>query len=391
MVKTIEHKQQPEVPEYKAVNAISGLTKIIILITLILSLIAVGISYLLYQQVRHNQTELSQLNDPLSGKITGKISSISDRLNLLTNEQKAFQAQLMTEQENFQSRARQQRTETEAMSRKLEISNQQLLQSMQVLFKHKGREHISWVLAEAEYLLLIANHSLQLQADIKTAVTALQLADERLLDTGDPGVIEIRSQIHEEIEQLKAVQHKDLVPLVGKLTASINRVNQLPVNFTQFEAGEKAEKITEKPLSNDVGNLQRAGQELLKELQSLVILRQTNKPAQPMITPKEQFFLQQNLQLKLEMARYALLADKPQLYAESLQAAIDWLETYFDQHASEVSLMTEGLRSLLETDITPIVLPHISHSISLLRAYEKELSNSPQPVAEKNVLQDEVK
>ena len=389
MAKTIEPRFEPadNPGEVKA----SGISKMFMTLAVLLSLAAAGISVMVYQQLKQTRFELSQLNGLGSDNVSARISSVNEQMEQLSAAQQTFQAQLMTEQENFHSRARQQRAETEAMTRKLEISNQQLLQSMDVLFRQKGREHFGWILAEVEYLLLIANHSLQLQGDVNTAITALQQADDRLLNSGDPGSIEIRMQINEEIEQLKALEQTDIVQLAAKLSGSIKMIKQLPVHYTQMNAEEKAAQIAADKATHDAGNFAQAGKDFLKELQKLVILRQTNKPAQPMITPREQFFLQQNLQLKLETARYALLSGKQGLYSNSLEEAIHWLETYYDIHVNRVALMIEGLKSLQEATIAAPSLPNISHSINLLRAYQKEIGQNSSAATNAAVSEDEVK
>lgn len=394
MARTIEHRQEPA--DKTPVKAESVITKTFIVIAIVLSLVAAGVSLLLYQQLRHTRSELAQLDILSNGKVKGEITSLTGQMAQITAQQKAFQTQLMIEQENFHSSARQRRAETEAMSKKLEISNQQLLQSMEVLFKQKGRENIGWVLSEVEYLLLVANHSLQLQGDVKTAITALQLADDRLLNSGDPGTIDIRTQINEEIEQLKAVEQTDIVQLAGKLSGNIKMIKQLPVKYTPIVTEEKIEQIVESSTEHNAGNFEQASKDFLIELKKLVVLRQRNKPAQPMITPKEEFFLQQNLQLKLETARYALFLSKPvsgkqALYSNSLQEAINWLETYYDTSVSQVSLMLAGLRRLLAINIATPVPANISHSINLLRIYQKEIGQQPPSVTNDATLKDGVK
>jgi uroporphyrin-3 C-methyltransferase len=391
MARTIEHIQEPA--DKASSEAVSWITKNFFVIAIVLALVAAGISFLLFQQLQQARSEMSKFNDMSSADLPGKITRLNEQMVSMATEQKAFQAQLMTEQENFHSTARKRRAETEAMSRKLEISNQQLLQSMDVLFKQKGREHIGWVLSEVEYLLLIANHSLQLQGNVKMASIALQLADERLLDSGDPGAIDIRTQINEEIEQLKALDQIDIVQLAAKLSGSIKMINQLPVNYTQSGSKEKVDQLAENKTVAvaEAGKVEQASKEFLEELKKLIILRQRNKPAQPMITPKEQFFLKQNLQLKLETARYALLSGKQELYTDSIRDAIDWLETYYDSEVRQVSFMIAELKSLLKKNIITPVLPNISHSINLLRAYQIEIGKKPQPVTNDTALKDEVK
>ena len=51
------------------------------------------------------------------------------------------------------------------------------------------------MVAETEYLLRIAGHRLNLARDTRAALAAMELADQRLRDTLDPGWAGVREQI----------------------------------------------------------------------------------------------------------------------------------------------------------------------------------------------------
>ncbi|MCU7819012.1 MAG: uroporphyrinogen-III C-methyltransferase [gamma proteobacterium symbiont of Lucinoma myriamae] len=331
-----------------------------------------GAAFLLFQSLEKTRTDfaskldktradLSNVSIKVNGDITGQLTTITDKMGRITADQQQFQHQVSGQQQT-----------TEALSKKMEISNQQMLQSIEVLFKQKGRERIGWVLAEVEYLLLIANHSLQLQHDAPTAITALEAADSRLLDTGDPGTIESRTQIRDEIQQLKVLQQPDVVGMAARLASVIKMMPLLPIKYAQVNTKKKIADLIDKKASHDTADLEQAGKDFLHELRGLVVFRKLQETPKALMTPEQQFFLQQNLQLKLETARRSLLLGQQTLFLESLNEAVQWLQEFFDLENSHVKQIIEELQNLQKMTINS-TMPDISTSIKVLRSYQKEL------------------
>lgn len=355
----------------------SGTATAFIFLAIVFSLAAAGITFLLSQKLEQTRAEasqqlentrnnLSQLTVKVNGDMNGQLMNLSDKMASMGADQQQFQAQVSEQQKM-----------TEALSKKMELSNQQMLQSIDVLFKQKGRERIGWVLEEVEYLLLVANHSLKLQHDVATAIAALEAADARLLDTGDPGTIEIRTQIRDEIQTLKALQQPDIVGMAASLSSIIKVTGNLPIKYTQVNTKQKVATLAEKKASQDAGTLEQASKEFLQELRTLVVFRQLNEKPKPLMTPKQKFFLQQNLQLKLETARRALLMGQQTLFSDSLQEAIGWLQEYFDTEVPQVQQVLDELVKLQKMTITS-TMPDISRSIKVLRSYQNEFEKQPE-------------
>ena len=67
-----------------------------------------------------------------------------------------------------------------------------------------------WKLAEAEYLLRIANHRLLMERDVPAALQLLKGADQILLEIDDFGFFEVRARLADEMLALGAVRDNDL-------------------------------------------------------------------------------------------------------------------------------------------------------------------------------------
>jgi len=150
----------------------------------------------------------------------------------------------------------------------------------------------------------------------------------------------------------------------------------MPILYTQMNAKKKIADLVDKKASHDSADLEQAGREFLHELRGLVVFRQLEKSPKALMTPREQFFLQQNLQLKLETARRSLLvgnkSSQKALFVSSLKESIDWLTEFFDKDDSHVAQTIEELMAL-QTMTISTDMPDISTSIKVLRSYQQEL------------------
>ncbi|MET0044322.1 MAG: uroporphyrinogen-III C-methyltransferase, partial [Candidatus Thiodiazotropha sp. 6PLUC3] len=74
----------------------------------------------------------------------------------------------------------------------------QLYRSLSEIQTRLGGREGQWRVAEAEYLLRVANHRLTLMGDAATSLEALKSADERLSASGDPLWSGVREQLARE-------------------------------------------------------------------------------------------------------------------------------------------------------------------------------------------------
>jgi len=226
-----------------------------------------------------------------------------------------------------------------------------------------------WLINEAEYLLQLANYRLLFERDIKTAIVALDTADMRLRETGDPGLIGVRKSIAEAIQALKNVPQADLAGLSLTMSAITKDVNSLPLNTPdpQSKAHEQQAQMTETRQVKKWSELPAA---IWHDLKDLIIIRDHTQPVEPLIAPDQRFFLTENLRLQIEQARLAMLSGHPEVYKERLDTAIKWIEKYFDQDAKQTEATLTTLKQLQASAIAP-PLPDISKPFQLLEDYRQ--------------------
>ena len=255
-------------------------------------------------------------------------------------------------------------------------SGEELYRSLAEIQTRLGGKETQWRVAEAEYLLRVANHRLTLMADSETAAQALKAADERLGNTGDPGWAPVRELIAREITQINALPKVDQAGISAELGALAEQVSQLPLlnEGISMRVKEKAAS-DEAPLQaeEDGFDLQQVIDDLWQGFTSMVEVRHHDKPVTAMLPPEQRYFLIQNLQLKLEAAKAALMGRNQALYGDNLTSAAEWVATYFKLDDPAVSGFHQQIEALAQRDVAP-VLPDISASLRALQERRQRLS-----------------
>ncbi len=248
-----------------------------------------------------------------------------------------------------------------------------LRESVGKLYDELDRSLDTWAVEEVEQLLLLANHRLQLSRDVSMAARALQMADRRLEDIGDPAYMNVRQRIADEQAALAAVPPVDVAGLAVRIAALGSRVEQWPL---KARAGFR-EAAEEAPASSETvqHQLLEAGREMWNDVSKLVRIQQTHETRQPLLPPEQSYFLHQNVRLRLDAAQLALLQGDAEIYAENLNAASQWLRDYFDGEDDSVAAATRELEALAAEDVRP-ALPDISGSLATLRRQVKSKARS---------------
>ena len=241
-----------------------------------------------------------------------------------------------------------------------------------------GRSGTQWMIAEAEYLLRIANHRLILARDTDTARVALELADQRLRDTKDPGWAGVREQIARDIAKLSAFEAPDSAGLSARLGALIEQIPQLKI----ARATIGPERTLPEKVAREPG--ERSWDTLLDDLwagfKDSVRIRERDKPVSAMLAPEHEFFLYENLKLHLEAARLGLARGDQTLFRDNLRVAADWIDKYFEPDAGTTAALRKAIGEMLAIDIRP-ELPDISQSLRALQVRQKLMDDvTPAPL-----------
>jgi uroporphyrin-3 C-methyltransferase len=218
----------------------------------------------------------------------------------------------------------------------------------------------AWLLAEAEYFLRIGNAQLSLVKNADVALRALELADEKLRDLGDPGLTRVRAALADEIVALKAVPRPDTEGIVLTLGSLAKKVDSLPLSDTvpgQFTGAAQT--------GQDASGFQRAWHAIVDALMSIISVKRTDSQVTPLVTNDVESLLVRSLDVDLQIAQLALIRNDAQIYRNALTAVSARLTRYFDTQSTEVESMLSTINELIAADL-PTELPDISASLSLL-------------------------
>ncbi len=225
---------------------------------------------------------------------------------------------------------------------------------------------LRWTLKEVDYLLQLANQRATLANDAAGARQALQLADEKIRDLNDYRLQDLRQQIADEQLALDAVVTTDIAGIAADLQSAIDAVDTLrvvkgPKHYTADPTGDARVDLSTR------AGWQNALSDIWQQIRSLVVIRQQEDATQAVLIPEQRYFLYQNLRLKLETARFALLSGEQSIYDSSLQTSIDWLNRYFVGEQRDA--MLASLKALKSEQIE-VALPDISGSLRWLQDFE---------------------
>jgi uroporphyrin-3 C-methyltransferase len=248
-------------------------------------------------------------------------------------------------------------------SRYAESQNQRA--ALETLYNDLSVSRDESALAEVEQMLLIAAQQLQLSANVKAALIAMQSADARLQRMDRPAFNGLRKAISLDMDKLRALPGVDITGINLQLNNLISVVDQVPLAYQQRVANEVVAK-TVPPKDETVW--QKLLREIWQEVKQLVRIENTGKDEIPLLPPNQEFFLRENLKLRLLSARLALLTRDEDSFRQELKTAQLWTTRYFDSKSNDSMRMSDVLKKLAASDIS-IELPDISPSLQAVRNY----------------------
>jgi len=260
-----------------------------------------------------------------------------------------------------------------------QFEQQQTQEQMSIRQQLSQSRDPNWILAEAEYLIRIADHRLQLVKDVDTAVSALSLADQRLQVLRDPRLLPVRRLLNEDINRLKAVPRIDVTGMALTLSSLQSQLEQLPLSGRITLSTTEDQRAIDERSGEEKKGWTRFLSDLWTSLKGLVTVRRLSEQSAAILPLEQRGYLYQNLALKLETARYALLLDNDVLYHRSLATARDWLQHYFDQQDAGVESVVSTLKHLDSVSLDR-VLPPAASALPALQDIERRKQVAPAAV-----------
>ena len=236
--------------------------------------------------------------------------------------------------------------------------------ALEALYRELAPSRDEWALTEVEQVLLLASQQLQLAGNVSSALAALQVADQKLQRLDRPQFVPLRRAIGRDMDRLKAVPFVDVSGLSLRLDQAIAAVATLP-----FALEERLPAPPQEEAPKDEPAWRRFLREAWADLRGLVRIENLDRPEAPLLTPPQQYFLRENLKLRLLAARFDLLFRDQSNFRADLSAADAWLKKYFDTRAKSVQALQTLLKELRATDMS-LELPALAGSLDAVRVLQ---------------------
>jgi uroporphyrin-3 C-methyltransferase len=238
--------------------------------------------------------------------------------------------------------------------------------ALEALYQEMSSSRDETALAEVEQMLMIAAQQLQLSANVKAALIAMQQADGRLQRMDRPSLNGLRKAINGDMDRLRALPAVDTAGITLRLDNLITATDTLPLNH-EISRPSGAAPVAPAATPDDSG-WRRLWREIWQEVRNLVRIEDLRKREMPLLSPTETFFLRENLRLRLLSARLALLSHDEASYLNDLKAAQEWVRRYFDANSTDGKQTLMALQKLAAASIA-IEIPDINASIEAVRGY----------------------
>jgi uroporphyrin-3 C-methyltransferase len=175
------------------------------------------------------------------------------------------------------------------------------------------------------------------------------------------------------MDRLKAVPYVDVAGISLKLDQAIAAVDTLPLAMD--------ERLPPAPPDKDAPPLdeprwRRMLHEMWSDVRQLIRIEVADRPAAPLVPVAQQYFLRENLKLRLLTARIALLARDDSSFQADLAASETWLKQYFDARAKPVQAVLGSLKQLSAAPM-PGEAPDLTRSLEALRVLRLAQDRAP--------------
>lgn len=371
MAELSEQQEQTAGDAKKIKKSRSGLWFGIIVLITIVSIAGGG--FYLFQQLRSQQENLGgELNkdDMQFIEVSKQINGYQSQLAAIQSQLATLEADAAGKHEHFNKTLA---DFSQLHNEKLDSTRKELSDAINQVQRQLGKTRGDWLIADAEYLLTVANQRLYLTGDVNTARAALEAADQRLRESGDAGAFKVREQIAKEIAGISNITMIDTVGFYGSIQSLEDRVNGLALFLpysgkTLAAPASETEQAKTQPEQADKETSGLVGA-AIEQLEGIVTIRHSEQPIKEILTPQQAEFIREQLRVKLEMVKLALVQQNQALYQTGLADAKKWTEQNFAKNNDTTGFIVELDR--LNAVNMHSKYPDISLSLKMLKDITK--------------------
>ncbi len=270
------------------------------------------------------------------------------------------------------------------------------------LIQSLSRSRDENLLADIESALRMAQQQAALTGSLEPLLATLRQADERLARHNQPRLERVRRAVLRDLERVRGVSQVDVATLVIRLDEVVRQVDDLPLVAVAKSLSPSAQPAAREGMPSAAessitppsaassaatsalpansgaadwsGSLSRAARWLTQgldvvwgEVRSLVRITRIENPESALAAPEQQFFLRENLKLRVLNARLALLSRQFDVAQSDLRDAQRTLERHFDPSSRRVIGVVDLMRQVSQLS-RQVSLPRPDETLAALAA-----------------------
>jgi uroporphyrin-3 C-methyltransferase len=209
--------------------------------------------------------------------------------------------------------------------------------------KGKIRKDLNFLLLlELDYLIKLANQWVLIGRDSVVALSLLEEASDILKNNKVIGTSALRNALMQDIIALKAVNNVDLEEVyvkLGNLMEEVRMLTATPEDFSYQGADVRSKESS--PESGESVSPSFSIDLLITKFVNLIEFGKVDTTFRPLIFPEQEYYLKQNILLKLNIAQSALVTNNKRTFQQAIYEALDLLSGPFDRKNKGLLLITE--------------------------------------------------
>lgn len=224
------------------------------------------------------------------------------------------------------------------LSEGVSVASQSLNQSSAV-----GADATHLKVAEAAYLVNLANDQLQYTHNQTLALNLLQRALEMISPMDDANLANVKQALTDNIATLTGSPTADLSALYTQLNTVNTDLDRLPLPATPLSTEQNADdKLNVSGLPWWKAQWRRT----MHTLGQVVIVKYNGGGTPPLVLPEERVFIYQNLHAQMENVFWAVLNRDTGVYQAALGRMHLWIAQYFDMSSPITQSLLQQLQAL---------------------------------------------
>ena len=242
---------------------------------------------------------------------------------------------------------------------------------LEELIQSLSRSRDENLVVDIESGLRLAQQQTQLTGSLEPLVAALKSASQRIERAAQPRLGPVQRAIERDLDRIARASVTDTAGLLGRMDDLVRQVDDLPTlnavaQSSAMRRAAGAPAATPAPALPWWQAQLHKGWELVRdEARGLVRVSRIDQPEAVLLAPDQEFFLRENLKLKLLNARLGVLARQFDSARTDVAAATAALNKYFDP-ASRRTQNAATMLQQMQTHLKAAELPRLDETFAAL-------------------------